>query len=296
MEPVAAALHIRHAHKGQRLEAGIPEVAADAGRVVANTRDPQAGKTTVVVAVVDAVVAVAGRKQAGCTVTAVAQIARASVVTPLLPVPEPAAAGWDVVGEKPGVAGSRQQPPVMALVMTMPAWQAQRPVCTVWVQAWILRGRFRLPFWRKRTCPGQKMHCAFSQPLQLQRDAGANALQMHRLLRRLSPEAVRRPVLDFPHLLHLRPVRILAAQVPWRQIQGEEPSEQDLQPLSPHCEQPNSPTFAPVSMALPSWKSCRLLYRAGRANCRDYLVYYLIPDPSGSHQTLTSHRQVLRPR
>lgn len=156
--------------------------------------------------------------------------------------------------------------------------------------------RSRLPSWRKRTCPGQERYCVFLQPLQLRHDAGANVLQTHHLLRRQWLEAVRRPVLDFRHLPHPGPVRVLIAQVPWRLIPGAGPSGRALQPLSRHCAQPVLQAPVPVSMALPAWRSRRPLYRAGRANCRDYLAYYLIPDPSGSHQTLTSHRQVLRPR
>jgi len=88
-EPVAvAALHIRHAHKDQFLEAGSPEAAADAAQVaVAHTPAPQACRTTGGVAVAHAVVAVAGHKEAGCMATVAAQIAPALVVARLLPVP-----------------------------------------------------------------------------------------------------------------------------------------------------------------------------------------------------------------
>lgn len=164
MEPEVAAAGIRHAHRDQRPAAGIREVVADAGRVAANSRGPPACKPMEAAVPAD-VVAVAARKQAGCTATAVAQIVRASaVVVHLLPVPEPVATGSGAVQEQPGVEGLRQQAPAMALVMTMPAWQAQRPVWMVGRPACareqIRRGRFQLPFWRTRTCPGRKMHCA----------------------------------------------------------------------------------------------------------------------------------------
>ena len=184
-----------------------------------------------------------------------------------------------------------------APAMTMPAWPAQRPVWRpVSALAQIPRVRFQLPSWRKKTCPGRERYCVFSLPLQLRHDAGVNVLQTHHLLRHQSPEVVRRPVWAFQHLPHLGPARVLNAQAPWRQIPGVVPSERDLQPLSRHCAQRVLQALVPLSTALPAWKRCRPLYRAGRANYRDYLAYYLIPDPSGSHQTLTSHRQVLRPR
>jgi hypothetical protein len=180
-EPVAAALHIRHDHRDRRPAAGILAAVADANLVAVHNRGPQACMPAKVAAV-----AGVARKEAGYTATAVERFARASVVLLLLPVPEPVATGSVVVRERLAAEGSRRQAQVMALETTMPAWHAQRlvgmalrPAC---LQEQILRERSRPPFWRTRTCPGRKMHCAFLQPLQLQRDADADVLQTHRLL------------------------------------------------------------------------------------------------------------------
>lgn len=238
--------------------------------------------------------------------TVAVQTGRASVELQPDRVREPVATGSDEVPEQPDVGPSRLRAPATARVMTRQAWlatpvwreeqlagQAGPPAC---LAETIPPGRSRPLSWRTRICPDLKMNCVFSQPPQRRRDAGASVRRMRRPLRLRLPEAARKPVWVSRDLLHFRRERSLNGQAPWQPIRDEAPLAPALQPLSHHREQPVSPALLPASKALPSWKSCRRLYRGDRANCRDCPVCYLIPDPSGSHQTLTSHRQVLRPR
>lgn len=161
----------------------------------------------------------------------------------------------------------------------------------------ILLWQIPLPFSRTRICPCQKMHSAFLQLLQQLPGAGAVVRQTHRLLHLQPPEAAQMRTWACPALSrHLRSVPLSVEQVPWQLLPGAAPWAPDLQQPLPGRQNRPLPVLQPASRSPPALPRCRRLYQAGHANYRDCLVYYLFPDPSSSHQTLTSHRQVLRPR
>ena len=211
-------------------------------------------------------------------------------------VPAPAATEPVVAVVPTGVERLNQSVPVMIRpsAQVLPVWrQGQRPCLQALAglakqACWTgqtPRGRSRLPFSRTKTSPVQEMHCASSRLLRLLRDAGEDALQTHHPSGPQRLAAARLQAWAWRGWLPDRLLPALLARVPWRPPRGEVPWEPVSQPLSARPRMLSSSTaLPPMMMPLPISKSRRRLYQGGRANCHDCLTYYLIPDPSSSHQ------------
>jgi hypothetical protein len=200
-----------------------------------------------------------------------------------------------------GVLADAERPNLPATVMKqpsgqgLPVWQPERQACLqaqsgsaklACLPGQTPRGQSRLLFSRTKTSPVQEMHSASSQLLQLPRDAGEDARQTHHPSGSQRLAAVRLQAWAWRRCLPVRLLPALLARAPWRPPRGEVPWEPVSQPLSARPRMLSSSTALPpmMMMPLPISKSRRRLYQGGRANCRDCPTYYLIPDPSSSHQ------------